>query len=100
MSQKIELNSNHTIIPQISVRLSFDFHGNRSHDALRVRPMSCSEPDDVPFLLEFVRIWSIIQLNDFVWCSLAFIVVVADGVARTIYPAINRAFTVQPKKVH
>ena len=51
-------NRHHTIIPQISVRLSFDFHGNRSHDALHARPMCCSEPDDVPFLFEFLRIWS------------------------------------------
>ena len=41
-----------------SVRLPFDFHGNRSHDALRARPMCCSLPDDVPFLFEFVRMWS------------------------------------------
>ena len=41
-----------------SVHLSFDFHGNRSHGALRARPMCCSEPDDVPFLFEFVRMWS------------------------------------------
>ena len=43
----------HTIIPQISVRLSFNFHGNHSHDALRARPMCCSQPDDVPFLFDF-----------------------------------------------
>ena len=42
----------------ISVPLSFDFHGNRSHDALRARPMCCSQPDGVPFLFEFVRMWS------------------------------------------
>ena len=41
-----------------SVCLSFDFHGNRSHGALRARPMRCSEPDDVLFLFEFVLMWS------------------------------------------
>ena len=90
---------NHTIIPQIclSVRqLSFDFHGNRSHDALRARPMCCSQPDDVPFLFEFVRIWSSYTIKRLLcgvrrpssptslWDS-------PDGVARKMYPAINRA---------
>ena len=29
-----------------------------SHGALLARPMCCSEPNDVPFLFEFVRMWS------------------------------------------
>ena len=41
-----------------SFRLSFDFLENRSHAALHARPMCCSEPDDLPFLFEFVQTWS------------------------------------------
>ena len=50
----------HTIIPQISVLLSFNFPGNRSHDELRARPMRL-------FFLSLYGCGQVIQLNDFVW---------------------------------
>ena len=85
----------HTIIPQISVRLSFDFHRYRLHDALRARPMCCSEPVDMPFLFEFLRIWSSYTIKRLcvVFASLhRQRCCDADGVARNIYPAINRTW--------
>ena len=42
----------------LSVCLEFDFRENRSPGELQTRPMCCSEPDDVPFIFEFVRMWS------------------------------------------
>ena len=39
-------------------RLKFNFRENHSHGELQTRPMCCSEPDDVPFIFEFVRMWS------------------------------------------
>ena len=70
---KSDIQTHHTIIPHISVRLSFrlsvclslDLHENRSHDSLQTRPMCCPEPDDVQYDLSLYGCGKIIELNDF-----------------------------------
>ena len=84
------VDCHHTIIPQISVRLSVcpsvrrfcPSISNRSHDALRARPMCARNPTMCPFFLSFYGYGKVIQLNDFVWCSLAFIANVVVGFRR------------------
>ena len=47
----------------MSVCLKLNFQENPWHGELQTRPMCDSEPDDVPFIFEFVRMWSTYRIK-------------------------------------
>ena len=90
--------SHHTIIQQIYVRLSLC--PSISTETVRTMPFALGQcvarnPTMCLFFLSLYGCGQVIQLNDFMWCSLAFIANVVVGFPRRCHkkylPAINHA---------
>ena len=109
-----KLSHNHTIIPQISVRLPvcpsvrlsvcpsvrLSVCPSISTETVRTMPFELGQcvarnPTMCLLFLSLYGCGEVIQLNDFVWCSLAFIANVVVGFPRRCrkkkLPAINHA---------